>query len=262
MSSLSCRQATTNQCHLPTSSSCLSTDKHRKDTITAVSGYWDVVNKHTSQSFNRWFENTLKINQRYIFFCNNDTQAAIASFRGDHETSFIVHPLEQFYAKLYTIKEWKHPIHVPSNNLGMIWHEKIHMIKLAKDNCIQTNTSTEFYIWIDAGICTYRNVLPPTTRLTIADVNALPHDKIIYTDSQETLHRFSGTSFLLHHTIIDDVHELYYKELTLCNQQRVWECGVDQIIFTRLMNKYPHMFLKVGNGYGTLLGILYEKYAV
>ena len=262
MSSFPHRQAATNQCRLSPSSSCLSTDQHRTDSITVVSGYWDVINKHAKQSFNRWFENTLKINQRYIFFGTESTQAAIALFRGNFETTFIVHPLEQFYTKPYEIDEWQHPIHVPSSNLGMIWNEKIHLLKMAKDECIQTNTLTEFYMWIDAGICTYRNTPPPTTRLTLANVDALPHDKIIYTDSEDTLHRFSGGAFLMHHTIVDDVHELYYHELNACNQDRIWQCGVDQIIFTRLMKKYPHLFIKLGNGYGTLLGILYDNYIV
>jgi hypothetical protein len=40
------------------------------DNLTVVSGYWNVTNKYSNGKYNEWFKNTLKINQKYIFYCN------------------------------------------------------------------------------------------------------------------------------------------------------------------------------------------------
>ena len=42
------------------------------DNITIVSGYWPVKNKYSHDKYNDWFNNSLQINQRYIFFCDRN----------------------------------------------------------------------------------------------------------------------------------------------------------------------------------------------
>ena len=53
----------------------------RKDNITIVSGYWPVHNKYTHETYCKWFQNTLKINQRMYFFCESSTKEIILGLR-------------------------------------------------------------------------------------------------------------------------------------------------------------------------------------
>ena len=47
-------------------------------TLTCVSGYWKIKNKHDNK-FENWFNNTLKFNCPYVFFSDKETieQAAL-----------------------------------------------------------------------------------------------------------------------------------------------------------------------------------------
>lgn len=94
--------------------------------ITVVSGYWEVHNKYGNK-YNEWFNNSLRINQRYIFFCENSDY--ILNYRKDLETIFVNHPINNFISYNIYKDNWIHPIHVPSKELGMIWHEKINCLK-------------------------------------------------------------------------------------------------------------------------------------
>lgn len=113
------------------------------DNITVVSGYWQVKNKYKNDKYNDWFKNTLNINQRYIFFCEKDKNDYIKSFRGGLDTIFIDYPVSNFYTNQFSSNAWIDKTHVPSKELGMIWNEKIHMLKLAKD---MDKTPTDFYM--------------------------------------------------------------------------------------------------------------------
>ena len=146
--------------------------KENCDNITVVSGYWNVKNKYNHDNYNEWFENSLKINQRYIFFTNeseNDFEK-IKKYRNEdvYETYFIDYSLERFHSKQYASDDWIN-FHIPSKELGMIWNEKIHLLRFAKD--IDVNP-TEFYIWIDAGICVYRENKPPQKRFNLKDIDS------------------------------------------------------------------------------------------
>lgn len=225
------------------------------DNLTVVSGYWPVVNKYNDGAFKQWMNNTLRINQRYIFFCDEQRtkKDEIQSFRGEYETVFMDHPLDSFYTRQYASKSWMHPYHIPSVELGMIWHEKVHLMKLARDYDVARSSSscTDFYIWVDAGIAPYRWTQMPQVRLNLKDVNALPHDKLCYGSVYTTYHWVSGGVFIMHKDIIDTIHDLYYKELESSNNYALesWRCGSDQYIFTRVMQKYPHLFFRMTDGY-------------
>ena len=150
----------------------------RKDNITIVSGYWPVHNKYTHETYCKWFENTLKINQRMYFFCESSIKNIILPYRENLETIFVEHPINKFHSTNFYSQFWIHPIHIPSTGLGKIWHEKINLMKLAKD--MDGENATDFYVWYDAGASLFRNEPPPSIRLNLKDVNSMPHNKILY----------------------------------------------------------------------------------
>jgi hypothetical protein len=238
-------------------------NENNENNITFVSGYWDVKNKYGKEKYNEWFKNTLKINQRYIFFCDTIDIEYIKSFRNDYETVFIDYPMNVFLTNQYNADHWIHPIHSPSKEISMIWNEKMNLMKLAKDYDIEHNSTTEFYIWIDAGIAPFRNKEPPETKFNLKDINSLPKDKIIYCevidDNNEKV--FTGGCFIIHKNLIDEVHQLFYNQLAHCNIINHNEkCGMEQLIFTEIKKTYPDLFHKLGNGYGANIEILYNEY--
>jgi hypothetical protein len=230
------------------------------NTITVVSGYWDIHNKH-GKSYDEWFKNTLHINARYIFFCDKSNNDYITSFRKDYKTIFIDHPLNEFYSKQYYDDAWVDPVHIPSKELGMVWHEKMHLIKLAKE--YDGDNATDFYIWIDAGICIYRNEKPPQYELRLKDTHNLPIDKISYSteDGNNNDDRVSGTSFIIPKEIIDTFHDIYYDYVKRCNQinNNNFICGTDQTVFFLIKKDHPELFHKISRGYGENIRFLYNQ---
>jgi len=220
------------------------------DNITVVSGYWNVKNKHDNK-YNEWFKTTLDINQKYIFFCDETNKKYISKFR-NKETHFIDYPLNNFYSKKYVKDDWYHEIHIPSKELGMIWNEKIHLLKVAKDN---DSNPTDFYIWIDAGLSIYREKSPPKERLNLKNIDSLPKNKLCCSIVDNTV---TGTSFMIHKDIIDYFHDKYYETLNSCNTG--FECGIDQKILTKMLEKYPELFHKMNDGYGQVINDLYNLY--
>ena len=234
-----------------------------ENNITFVSGFWNVKNKYGHEKYNEWFKNTLKINQRYIFFCNKDEVEYINSFRNGYETVFIDYPLDSFLTNQYATDNWIHPMNSPSKEISMIWNEKMNLMKLAKDYDITNNQSTEFYIWIDAGVAPFRNKEPPQTKFNLKNIDSLPKDKVVYSevidDNNEGV--FTATCFVIHKNLIDKIHELFYDQLIYCNQiNNDARCGMEQLIFTELMKTHPELFFKLGNDYGENIEILYNEY--
>lgn len=247
---------------------------HTEDNITVVSGYWKVNSKYNHDTYDNWFKNTLKINQRYIFFCDEKDIDYIKSFRNNYETIFINYPLDKFHSSQYTEDSWIHGHHSPSKKLSMVWHEKINMLKMAKDYDItQNGKPTEFYVWIDSGIATYRDKSPPSTRLNMKDIHSLPHDKLCYSGvfipndimldgSRADREIFAATSIIMHSDIIDKIHDLYYNLLENCNKVHVENgyCGSDQHVFTDMKDEHPELFYKMADGWGTNLEVLYNEH--
>ena len=230
------------------------------DNIVIVSGYWKVPNKHSHQKYDQWFHNSLKINQLMYFFCENqETEDYIKPFRGDLPTIYIHYPMSQFKSNEYYQPHWVNPVHVPSVELGKIWHEKIHLMKYVKDNY----PTVEFYIWCDAGACVYRDRPPPAVRLNLKNVDTLPHNQFCYSDplNMNSYHNFSGTVYIIHRNMIDRFHQLFLDYVDVCHETyNDWRCGSDQVVFTEMMKDRPELFFKLAEGYGANLSALYDSH--
>ena len=232
----------------------------RKDNITIVSGYWPVRNKHAHKDYCKWFENTLKINQRMYFFCDTPTKDLILPYRENLETIFVEHPIKQFYSNNFYSKFWVNQYELPSTDLGKILHEKINLMKLAKD--MDGENATEFYVWYDAAACLFRNEPPPSIRLSLKNLNVAPHDKIWYSSPYPSNcnHSYANTIHIIHKDLIDDIHTLYYRVLkkVASSKSKDWQYGSDKMVFTELMKEYPQLFCNIATGYGENIRQLYN----
>ena len=231
-------------------------------TTTCVSGYWNVVNKHGDHNFPNWFTKTLRINAPYVFFGTKDTIEMVKKYRRELPTHYIELELKDFYTYQYKDRILIDSRHCPSAELNIIWNEKIFLIEKAK----QLNIfNTDFFAWIDAGVCTYRHTAPPAEPFPNRDKLALlPSNKFLFTSSIEPVfnssklvnsnyHFISGT-YILHIDIIDTIVSLYKEYIhTYMEPTRIY---TDQVILTYIYRDHPHLFHQVGHDYGTILTIL------
>jgi len=233
--------------------------------LTCVSCYFNVPNKHGNTYIEQWFENTLAINCPYVFFTNKENVDIIKKYRKGYPTHFIEMNIENFYTYKYLDKMVTHPIHSPSIELNLIWNEKIFMVYYAS----QLNPfNSEWFKWIDAGLCTYRYQKPPQcvfpNERKLVD---LPKDKFIFSSSNSSIcdikqinknnyyHHVSGT-YMVHKHFINAYSVIYQIYLDkLVDKNNIW---TDQVIHTHIYKDYPNLFFKLGDGYGEITKYLFE----
>ena len=230
--------------------------------LTCVSGYWMCKNKHNNQYEDLWFKTTLKIQCPYVFFGDKESLKVIKFFRGDLPTHYIELEIQDFFTCRFKDRMITDERHCPSVELNLIWNEKIFLIeKAAALNIFQS----EFFSWVDAGICVFREYPPPP--LPYPNKNklaALPRTKFIYCASEPyqesrvdepNWHHISGSSFMLHKNIIAPFVNIYSTYLEkLITTEKVW---TDQIIWTHIFRDHKHLFYEACFGYGGLCIILY-----
>lgn len=232
-------------------------------TLTCVSCYFPVKNKFDDSVYTSWFANTLAIPCPYVFFTTNELVDMIKSFRKDLPTFFIVCDLEDFVMYKFKERMITDPIHCPSIELNIIWNEKIFMVQKASEI---NPFNSEWFHWIDAGICSFRNTPPSSINyLTQKKLDLLPTDKLIYSQSlpfnklsldKDNYHHISGT-FIIHKSIINTYTELYLEfSEKLINTTKVW---TDQIIHTYIYNDHPTLFFKLLDGYGEISRYLFME---
>ncbi len=232
--------------------------------LTIVSGYWKITNKH-GNNFDKWFNNTLSINCPYVFFSDKETIEIIKTYRKELPTYYIECNIEDFYTYKYKDKMITDKLHCPSVELNLIWNEKAFLIEKA----LKINPfNSEYFCWVDAGVCIYRNKEPPREQFpNIEKLNKLPKDKFIYSSSELNTyndnflknniskHHVSGTSYILHKNIINDFCIAYDSYLEKhVNKHQIW---TDQIILTHMYSEQSHMFYKIAHGYGEIIPKLY-----
>jgi hypothetical protein len=230
--------------------------------LTAVSGYWIVKNKHDNE-YTKWFKNSLYINCPYVFFGNKESIEIIKPFREHFPTVYIECEIDEFYTYKYKNVFKIDTHHCPSRELNLIWHEKIFLIEKA----IQLNPfHSDFFQWIDAGICEYRTEKPPTYSYPeLNKLSALPTDKFIFTSSENShfephlmntyYHYISGTSYMFHKKMIDIIVHLYKEKLEILLPRP--QLYTDQMILTHIYYEHPEMFCHFGHYYGKLVSLLY-----
>ena len=229
--------------------------------LTCVSGYWKIKNKHGNK-FDDWFKNSLKINCPYIFFGDKETIEFVKSYRSELPTYYIEINIEEFITYKYKDKMITDKSHCPSIELNLIWNEKIFMVQRA----LKINPfSSDFFMWIDAGICVYRNKTPPSISFpNINKLNNLPKDKFIYCSTDNNNNRYNNDKFkkgmyhshhhisgtyILHKNIIDRCVELYSEYLKLIDKSDIW---TDQVILTLMYKNNKDLFYKYSDGYGSI----------
>ena len=236
--------------------------------LTCVSGFWPIKNKHGNK-FLHWFKTSLRINCPYVFFTDKPGIEFIKTFRLNLPTYYIECSINEFYTFKYREKMRTHPLHCPSAELNLIWHEKLFLVDRA---ALINPFQSEFFCWVDAGICLYReNAPPPTPFPNLEKLRQLPKDKFIYSTSSALAfqpelvsrtsyyHHLAGTAYLLHKSCINPFVQLYKAYLEkIFTDHSFWQNNLwtDQVVLSHLFKAYRHKFYKVGEGYGNVMRAL------
>lgn len=235
---------------------------NNKMPLTCVSAFFSIKNKYEKKDYIKWFENTLSIDCPYVFFSDKESIDIIKSFRIGLPTYYIEIEITDFYTYKYKDRMITHPVHCPSIELNLIWNEKIFFLQKA----YQINPfKSDWFKWIDAGLCIFRDEKPPITVFpNITRLCSLPKDKFIYSSSSEYdeslvsitnyYHHISGT-YLLHKYMINIFVEMYKEYLdTLIDTNNIW---TDQVILTHMYKATPENFYKLCDGYGEITRFLF-----
>jgi hypothetical protein len=138
------------------------------------------------------------------------------------------------------------PVHCPSAELGLVWNEKIFMIK---DATTLNPFQSDYFAWVDAGLCVYREHAPPP--YPFQTLSFLDHDRFNYTSCPD--HKVTGT-YALAKLAAPRYASMYLEKLL---QSPV--IFTDQITWSAIYADRPDLFHRVGQGYGTLFQKFYEE---
>jgi hypothetical protein len=232
--------------------------------LTIISGFWKVKNKHNN-NFDNWFSKTLKINCPYVFFGNEESINIVKQHRKSLPTHYILCEISHFYTYKYIDFIETHDVHCPSKELNLIWNEKLFLVKKAAELNI---FNSEYFAWVDSGICIYRDIDPPSSPFpNVNKLMSLPKDKFIFTSSNlfydkrlvnDNLyyHYISAGIFIMHKDFINNFVDLYkqFIDNLLPKKNCIY---TEQVILTRMFYFYPNLFYKLCDGYGNIIPLLY-----
>jgi len=185
----------------------------------------------------------------------------IKQYRDDSNTYYIELEITDFVTYKYLDFIQTHQTHCPSKQLNLIWNEKIFLIeKASKLNPF----ASKYFMWIDAGICVYRDSFPPQN-LNIELLKTLPIDKFIFTSSNNNTYRkfndneyyhFVSGTYMYHISFVDIITKLYsqYLDMLLPNNNWIY---TDQVVLTHIYRDCPELFYKIGDGYGVIANMLF-----
>jgi hypothetical protein len=233
-------------------------EKSASQLLTVVSAFWKISShkygrskQRGGPSYEEWMSSTLKINMPYIIFTDEKSLPVVSPYRREFSfpTIYLLLNISNFRVFSSYQSSWTHSLHVPSSELGMIWLEKLNLLKLASQF-----VDKPFLAWVDAGNAFYRSRLPSSKKEWSSKIiSTLPLDKISYSYVKEDYHSFAGTAYIIPKKILPLLDELFYSEYEIAKTEiNDWRCGSDQFLWTRIREKYPSLFHIMSYDYGNL----------
>jgi hypothetical protein len=234
---------------------------------TLVSAFFPVDSKHNGQ-YLLWFENTLVVNAPLVFFSDVEHIAIARKIRGDRPTVFIESNFKEFATYKFFDQFATDPVHVPSKELAIIWHEKFNFLKKAAE---RNPFKTERFAWMDAGQCVYREKKPPDLSWPDSKkMRCLPVNRLIVTSSSpyfdrkailqgQYCHFIAATSFIINESFIDEFNKKYYQTLESILKEFPGNIigSTEQCVMSHMYAKESDLFYLLGHGYGVLIPLLY-----
>ncbi len=234
--------------------------------FTCVSCFYNIgKSKYNTEAYTKWFANTLNIDANYVIFTDSASLELIKPYREDRNTKYVIKPLNDFTIKSDNLdaKQHIHEMHVPSIDVGLIWLNKLEMVKIASEI---NEFGSNWFIWMDAGLASLRDVKQTTNqpfRFDKLDFQKFNPEKIYYGESEpneitsgvwEYKHNVQGTFFIIHKSSIFRFYQLFQDYFNRCiSQVNNYICLSDQIIWSHIKVDNPDIFEKICDGYGCIV---------
>jgi hypothetical protein len=223
---------------------------HGRSVLFVSAYYWHLSksqhgdNPHdSSYIYKQWMSSSTLINAPYIFFRGTKEADSVDGFRdGIHLPTLWV---DLTFEKLRTFN-----LSMPDYN--KIWHAKIDLMYQS----YLLFPFVSWFVWADSGLNEYRRVRPPFKRWPGINLDERYPKKFIYSNpgkhdsclpNGNTF--ISGTTFLVHRSVLEEIHNLYYRTLAECLEQPFFEerrcCMEDQVLYYLMLVKKPHLFHRV-----------------
>jgi len=253
--------------------------------VTVVSGYWPVPNKYPPGSYNRWLNNSMRLNAPYVFHYGGAADLEwLQGCRAGLQTEWRLTSLDDLGREFAAVSGSRGPKSAEAHQsktweLHVIWYMKLRLLELA---AAENPFGTHWFAWVDAGIVRYRNQLPPAAPWPRAEQLArVPPGSMLYAAVTARWHCFAGTAFLLHKSKLKLLSSLYYKGYRqLCARDHAWNdtsgcinkaagisayyhptadelkpsnhrcqhaCADDQTMFAYVREAHPELFYSVTN---------------
>ena len=245
-------------------------DDRETSGVTCVSGYWRCKQKHSTPEFEKWLSRTLRIKCPYVIFTGSDTLELMKRYRRDLPTHYVVCEIPDFVTYKHRDSLAADDVHCPSKELSLIYHEKVFML----EKTFRMNPfGSDFFCWIDAGICVYRNDMP--THLVFPDQKRetqVPSDKILFSEVSAQVpanfhqvadmtgcRHISGGGYVVPKNLIEPFASLYEEYLARTSSASGTPL-TDEMILGLIQRDRPEMFQRVGDlkllehgGYGQVI---------
>jgi hypothetical protein len=223
-----------------------------------VSCFYTVNSKYsdskegTTNVYLNYFNNSMRINSSYVFFYEDyEILKSLQNIRNyeNYVTDWEYHPIKDFHFhhllnnsnNINNNFKWNE---TEMTELKLIWFEKIKMIYKAS-----LMYKSEWYIWIDSGINTYRNYLPPQEWWPSYNLGEKYGNKFVIHNFRGRF-AFAATSFAIHSSLVTTIYDLFYFNYHECvkNNENNYindgknKCDNEQAIFEIMYYKYPILF--------------------
>jgi GR25 family glycosyltransferase involved in LPS biosynthesis len=235
--------------------------------VTCVSCFYNIgKSKYNTDAYTKWFASTLNIDANYVIFTDLASLELIKPYRQDQNTRYVIKPLDEFTIKAGMLdpKRHMHETHVPSLDVGLIWLNKLEMVKLASES---NEFSSDWFMWIDAGLASLRDVKPggPAFKFANLDFSKFSPAKLYYGQSEpneimsgiwEYKHNVQGGFFIIHKSSINKFFKLFQEYFANCIAQvNNYICLSEQVIWSHILKDKPAIFEKLCDGYGCIINV-------
>jgi hypothetical protein len=231
----------------------ISTTTTSDTTLTGQPSSSTTTTTQQKNQYNDWFNHTLRINMPYIFFHDPAVLSDLATFRHGLPTLFVAwEPAHFRVSAAHFPSAAIHPQHVPSVPLAQIWLEKMQLVAYAAQI-----HGADFYIWIDAGLSSYRHQpLPSRFEFSKEVLLSLPKQHIGYSLVMGEYHSVASTVMIFPKDIVLLAQQVFYEAVHMCfataTTELAWQCGSEQFIWTKVREDYPEMFHAMSYDYGDI----------
>ena len=174
-----------------------------------VSGFWSGESKYgsnmnqTNEIYGGWFRNSLQINSPYLIFHGRDDDDLLKQSRNSSLLPTVFVELDE--SEFLTTKLAHH-----INHASRVWNEKLDLLLRAHSMF----PHVEWFSWVDAGVNTFRETMPPKVSWPQIDLNSKYPPSLVFTRQSGVHHdMICGNMFMVHRAVLPEIHKHYYEDL-------------------------------------------------